>query len=375
MVIAVDTRFLQSDEMPELREFTKEVFTRLAAQHPEHAFIFFIDDKADKETALLNNISTVVLTPKPVNFLLYKWWYDVKVSRALKKNKASLFIATYGLGSLTTAIPQILIIRDLSFLEKPAYFPFNSFSFYKKYIPYFIKKSKAVVALSSSIKQQLVNLFKMKEEEVYKISGSVNKLFKPIEWHEKELIKEQYAAGCEYFVFTGGLYAVHNLLHVLKAFSIFKKWQKTNMKLVIITGGEVDFEKVFNKIQTYKYRNEIFIRNDTSLTQKASIVAAAYAMIFPSFYDGFATPVIEAMKCGVPVITADNTSMMEIAANAALYADPANPKAIADQMKKIFKDEQMRSELIEAGKQRVDLFDWDKTAAALYTLVEQIVCK
>lgn len=122
MRIAVDARLLQSSEMPELSEFTKEVFTRLAEQRTQHQFIFFVDSAFSGSITFSQNVTVVAITPAPTNILLYKWWYDIKLTLALKRNKADIFVATYGLGSLTTSVPQVFIIRDLAFLRKKKLF-------------------------------------------------------------------------------------------------------------------------------------------------------------------------------------------------------------------------------------------------------------
>ncbi|MCW3110178.1 MAG: glycosyltransferase family 1 protein [Segetibacter sp.] len=375
MRIAVDTRFLHSDEMPELRNFTREVFGQLAVQHPEHEFIFFTDSASYGDLNSLKNVTTITITPKPTNVLLHKWWYDVRLSLALKKYKANIFIATYGLASLTTSIPQILIVRDLAFLKKRIYSPRNNYFYYKKYSSAFIKKSKSIVTLSNFVKEELAARYQVKKEAVQTLGSGTSASFKPIEWEEREEIKAQFAQGCEYFVFTGGLHPRANLLNLLKAFSIFKKWQKTNMKLVITGRFDTAFEKELDKLNSYKYRNEVFIKRDLSQTEMSAVVAASYAMIFPSYYEGLAMHVLDAIQCEVPLITSGNSSMSEIAGDAALYADPAKPEEIAEQMKKIFKDEQLRNKLIEAAKGRAKLFSWNKTAALLWQVIEQVVSK
>lgn len=375
MRIAVDTRFLQADDKPELRNFTQEVFIRLALQHTKHDFIFITDSKISGAVTLPKNVTTVTLTPRPTNVFLYEWWYHVKLALAIKKYKADIFIATYGLGSLTTSVPQVLIIRDLAFLQKRAYFSYNSYSFYKRYTARFIKRSKSVVSLSDFIKEELAAHYKINKQTIQTITAGTDSSFKAIDFEEREVIKEQFAEGCEYFVFTGGLHPGANLLNVLKAFSIFKKWQKTNMKLIVTGTFDPAFEKDLEKLNSYKYRNEVFIKKGLSQIELSSVVAASYAFIFPSYYEGFAMPVLNAMQCRVPVITSANSSMSEIAGDAALYADPDKPDDIARQMKNIFKDEQLRNKLIEAGKARSELFSWDKTTSLLWKVIEEAVSK
>lgn len=374
MRIAFDARFLESNKMPEARDFTNEVFGRIAKQHPEHHFIFFVDSVLTKPAGLPENVTVITIKQKLVNAVMYKWWYDVRLAIALSKYKADLFVGSYGLISLRTSLPQILIVRDLSFLHKSYYSPYNSHTFYRRFTHFFIKKAKAIVTLSDFIKEELINRYKP-ASAIQAIGSGVDDFYKPVEWEERESIKQQFAEGCEYFVFTGGLHPRANFLNALKAFSIFKKWQKSNMKLVVAGKFTDSLDKDLEKLHSYKYRNDVIIKRDASNEQMASIIAASYAMIFPSFYEGFATPVLAAIRCEVPVITSSNSSMSEIAADAALYADPYKPQEIAEQMKLIFKDEQLRNKLIEASKQRSELFSWNKTAALLWQVIEEALSR
>lgn len=374
MRIAVDTRLLQSAEMPETAEFTREVFTRVAEQQPRHQFIYFVDSVLSQPYTFPNNVTVVAITPAPSNILLYKWWYDVKLTLALKKNKADIFVASYGLGSLATSVPQIFIIRELAFLKGKNYFPYNSYFFYKKFTSGFVKKAKVLVTLSDFLKQELVSLFKVNKDSIQTIGAAVSEPLKPITWEQKEQIKERYTQGCEYFIFVNSIHQT-SLLTTIKAFSIFKKWQKTNMKLLVTGNCNEATKKELQKLTTYKYKDDIVLKEQISKEEKQLIIAAAYAMIFTSFYEGFATPVLEALQSGVPVITLKNSSMSEIAGAAGLYIDNTNPADIAEQMKTVFKDEQLRSRLTEAGIQRAATYDWNKTATVLWKVIEQAVCK
>jgi glycosyltransferase involved in cell wall biosynthesis len=372
MRIAVDTKFLPANEVHDY--FIKKLFCRLAKVHKDHQFIFFLDKPIDALPALPLNVTPVVITPEPTNFILYKWWYDVKVPSALKKHKADVFICTYGLCSLHTKIPQLLIVHNLSFLHDSVFFPKNSLSFYKKYTLQFLRTAAVIATFSDFVKKEISGKYAISQQQIIVIETAAPSSFKPLLWEEREKVKEQYAQGCEYFVLTGSIQPLNNLINLLKAFSIFKKWQKTNMKLVIAVKSE-EYKAQSEKLKSYKYKNDIHLAENLSLAELAQLTAGAYAMIFTPLYEGFGQAVLEAMQCEVPVITSIESSMAEIAGDAALYADPAKPEEIAEQMKQIFKDEKLRNKLVAAGKERIKLYNWNKTIALTWQAIEKAVSR
>ncbi|WP_018616134.1 glycosyltransferase family 4 protein [Segetibacter koreensis] len=372
MRIAVDSRIFQKDEVQ--NSFIKEIFFRLANHYSEHLFIFLFDKPIDSLPALPENVTPVIITPAPSNLLSYKWWYDFKVPRALKKCKADVFVGASGLCSVTPSIPQVLMVSDLSFLHYPAFFPKENLSFYKKFTPVFLKKAIAVATFTDFVKKEITGTYPVPEEKITVIDIAADNSLKPVLWEEREKVKEEYAKGCEYFVFNSGLNPRRNLVNLLKAFSIFKKWQKSNMKLLVTIHRE-EYKDQLEKLNTYKYKNEVILANNLSKDQLAIVKASAYAMIFPSSYEGFDVAVLEAMKSEVPVITSAGSSMAETAGEAAFFADIKDPNEIADQMKRVFKDEQLRNKMIVAGKERAKMFSWDKTITLTWQLIQQAVSK
>lgn len=372
MRIAVDAGFLKTDETTGF--FIKEIFFRLAKQHAEHQFIFLLSVPVNALPDLPGNVIPVIITPAPTNFILYKWWYDIKVPSALKRYKADVFVCTRGLCSLTSKIPQVLIVQNFAFLKYPAFFDKSSLLFYKKYTSRFLKKAAAIASFSDFTKKEIISTYAVPEQKITVINIAADSAYKPLDWEERERIKEQYAQGCEYFIFTGDRNSAKNLIHLLKAFSIFKKWQKTNMKLVI-TINSSGYKDQSEKLNSYKYKKEISLAENLSVQELAKVTAGAYAMIYPSLFEGFGLPVLEALLCEVPVITSAGSSMSEVAGEAGLYADPESPEEIAEQMKRIFKDEALRNKLISVGKERARAYSLDKTVAAAWLLIQQAVSK
>ena len=125
------------------------------------------------------------------------------------------------------------------------------------------------------------------------------------------------------------------------------------MKLVLAGRLAWKYESFTESLKSYKYRDDVILTGYLPEEELAGLTAAAYAMVYPSLYEGFGLPVAEAMQSGVAVITSSNSAMQEIAGEAALYADPTDINAIADQLKRIYKDETLRSELTVKGLEPV----------------------
>ncbi len=180
-------------------------------------------------------------------------------------------------------------------------------------------------------------------------------------------IKEKHADGNEYFLFTGKV-RLDNLLNVLKGFSVFKKLQKSNMQLLIASQNEITKE-ILEMLRLYKYKSEVKIL-DVDKKTLAAITGAAYAFVYP-FAQGGYSHLLEAMRCDVPVLTSNTGCMPEVCGDAALFFDYKNHKDIADKMMFIYKDEKLRQQLLDKGKEQIKKYSWDKTAELLWESIEK----
>ena len=375
MRIAVNARFIVPGQLEGYGYFTREVFFMLANNHPEHQFIFFFDHPFDATLVFPKNVTPVIVSPKARHALSFRWWFDVKIPLALKKYKADVFVSPDGFCSLLTNVPQVLVIHDLAFILHPKFIPLIHRVFYKRYTPMFIKKAAVIATVSEFSKNDIIDQYQVEASKIINVFSAAKSIFQPVEWEEKDAIKMKYADGCEYFVFVGGIHPRKNLLNLLKAFSLFKKRQRTNMKLLIAGRLAWDFEKITEKMETYKFRNDVKLLGYLSEEDLAKLVAAAYALVYPSYFEGFGVPIIEAMQSHVPVITSNTSSMPEVGEDAALYADPADAADIADQMKRIFTNENLRSKLVEKGKVVAKKYSWQQTSQLMWQAIQQAVSK
>ncbi len=366
MVIAVNTRLWTEDRMNEFDFFAKELILLLTEQHREHHFYFLFDRPHKHEFVSFENVTSLIITPAVTNLVLSKYWFDIKLPAALKKIKADVFFSPDGICSLTTKLPQCLLIPDLAFLHQPALHKKIQVLFNKKYTPKFLKKANKIITISESIKKDITYHYKIDTDKIEVIYQAVSPYFRPLTSEAKQTIKEKYTEGKEYFVYSGIIAPHKNIINLWKAFSLFKKRQRSNWKLVLsgkTVGKNDDFLEL---LKTYKHRDDIVLTGMVAKDESAKIIGAAYAVIHPSLYVIHGSLALQAMKCNVPFLASANTITEGVAGNAALYFDGSNPGDIAEKLMIIYKDESLRYELIEKGKQIASEYALQRTADLLW---------
>ena len=369
MIIAVNTRLLLVDSQEGYGNFIYETFKRITKQHPEHQFIFIFDRQYDKKFIFESNVTAVIAGPAARHPLLWKLWYDVRIPAILKKYKADVFISCDGFCSLATKVPQCLVVHDLAFIHYSSFIRKSALLFYRRYIPRYLNKATVIATVSEFSKQDIIAKYKTEAAKINVVFNGVKEIFQPVSKDEKEATKNHYTDGKEYFVYAGAIDPRKNLLNLLKAFSVFKKRQQTNMKLVLAGRLAWKYGSFKESLKSYKYRNDVVMTGYAEEAEMVKIIGSAYGMIYPSLFEGFGVPVLEAMRCEVPVITSSGSAMQEIAKGAALYAVAKSYTDIADKMMLLYKDEGLRKELIQKGRQVADEYNWDKTAELLWQTI------
>jgi len=362
MNIALNAKHLLKNYRDGYGNFIYECFIRITKQYPQHTFIFIFDKLFDSSLIFSSNVIPVIVGPSAKNLLSLTLWYNYKIPLVLKKYKADLFVTAEAC-SLRTKVPQLLIIHDLTFLDHSSFASKKYLNYYEKYIAKFLNKATIIAALSNFCKKNILKDYKIDTNKIDVMYCSANEIFSPIDFNEREKIKEQHSRGNEYFLFIGNLHEGKSLFNILKAFSIFKKWQKSSMHLLMSSGPALKAEEA-QILRSFKYKEDVKILTPShELTQ---IIASAYAMVDFSYYESFGVHSLEAMKCNVPLIIGNEGVMSEICSDAALFANYKDHNDIAEKMMMIFKDEKLRKDLIDKGSELVKKYTWQSTVELLW---------
>lgn len=183
---------------------------------------------------------------------------------------------------------------------------------------------------------------------------------------EREEVKSRYAGGKEYFFALVSGKGHGDMLNVLKAFSLFKKRQQSNMQLVVAVGSAGSGESWQEKMSTYKYREAVHIYDRLGEEAREVLAAAAYAVLSAVDADDLGARLLSAWQAGVPAILRTGSPLIEMAGEGALYADPVDAAALAGQLMSIYKDEVLRGQLVASGYSRLRSFEPDRPVMAVW---------
>jgi glycosyltransferase involved in cell wall biosynthesis len=370
MKIAVNTRLLLPNRLEGIGTFTHNVLRRMVLDHPEHEFYFIFDRPYSQDYIYADNVTPIVVGPPARHPLLYLIWFELSVQRVLHKLKPDVFLSPDGYLSLRSSIPQVPVIHDLNFEYFPEFFSWIDRKHFQFFFPRFARKARRVATVSQFSKDDLVRLYGIDKSLIDVVYAGVDPLYTQVDQHAVEEFKKTTTGGQDYFVFVGGLYLRKNLSTIIRAFDAFKERTGSPVKFVIAGKSYAETKPLFDLHKTLKHKDDILFLGRIEPREKIPVLlGGALSLVYVSLLEGFGLPIAEAMSCGTPVVTGNITAMAEIAADAAVLADPYDYTSIASAMQTVAESPDLRAQLRTAGLQRATEFTWQRTADALWECI------
>ena len=268
--------------------------------------------------------------------------------------------------SLGTPVPTLTVIHDINF----EHFKDNLRPSHQRYMTYFspqfARYSTRIATVSEYSKKDIADTYHIKYDKIDVVYDGAHAGYHPLDEKEKKLTRIQYAKGHRYFIFISTIIKRKNLATLLTAFDLFKKSDQDGMKLVVV-GHRVwwkdELKRAYDQMH---HKDDVLFVGRAEPEVLAQLLASATALVYPSFYEGFGIPILEAFQAETPVITSNCTSMPEVAGNAALLITPTDVEGLADALKRTATDSNLCRQLIENGREQRKLFSWDTTAEKLW---------
>ena len=261
-------------------------------------------------------------------------------------------------------LKTIATIHDLAFKNFPETFPQKDLSQLNLLTDWAVKKSDKIIAVSQSTKKDILKFYpKIKEEKIKVIyHGFDSELFENSYSQElKGSVLEKYnLKDKNYLLYVGAIQPRKNLIALIKAFEIFKKKNPSDLKLVLAGGKAWQWEDTIKAVERSFHKDDIILTGSVPFAELPILYNCAGIFIYPTLYEGFGITTLEAFASGVPVIVANNSSLPEVAGEAAQYFDANKPEELAEKISKVLDDKNLQEEMIAKGKKQLQKFSWEK---------------
>ena len=367
-----------------LGNYIRSLIAILTSQYPQHDYTLF----APKKTSLFNDRdfkNTKSIFPVTLSGKLFPaFWRSRLMVNDIVKEKIDIFHGVSNQlprGIQNTNVKTVVTVHDLIYERFPETYPFDQRYVHRWQIKYACKIADAVVAISNQTKADLIHYYHVPEQKITVCYQSCNPIFQCIiSEDEKSNVKKRYKLPDQYFLFVSSIAPRKNLISVCEAMIRIKN--ENNFPLVVIGNGKKDKEKAKQLMADNGMSDKLILLNELPESKDADFTTAkdfpaiyqqAIALVYPSIFEGFGAPLLEAMYSGIPVISSNTSCLPEVGGDAAIYFDPFDIKAIAENLIQVSTDPQLRKLMIEKGFEQVKKFTQAQYAKDIMNVYNKIL--
>lgn len=383
MKIGIDIRCLSEGRRTGVEEYSLNLLEKILKEDNDNKYVLFLNSwkKPKLEIDFLKNHKNVELKisrfpNKILNFFL--WYFNWPKLDKLIGGVDVFFMPNLNFVALSLKVKLILTVHDLSF----EYYP-ETFSWKRRLWHIFINPQKIirradkVLAVSDSTRNDLIGFYKINPAKVETVYNGVGEVFGRIDRNDSRLlkIKEKYALPFNFILFLGTFEPRKNIGGIVRAYERMRQEggsQLEKYKLVIAGSEGWKSAKLKREIKKSSLAKDIYQVKFIDEEDKVFVYNLAALFVYPSFFEGFGLPPLEAIKCGVPVIVSDNSSMVETVGEAGILTDAFSADEIALAMKEFLIDKELKNEFYPAGIRQAQKFTWTKAAKKFLEIVKKI---
>jgi glycosyltransferase involved in cell wall biosynthesis len=270
---------------------------------------------------------------------------------------------------------KVVTIHDMAFKRFPQTVRFRTKCLLNLNLHKAVKRADRIVAVSEFTKNEILAFYPYSAEKIKVVYNGVNtqKYNAAIAPAEIAPARKRYGVPEDYILYVGTLEPRKNIERLIRAYDQVKK-RYADFPVLVLAGGKGWLcENIFQTVKDLRLEKDIVFTGYVDDRAKPCLMAGARCFCFPSLYEGFGMPVLEAMACGTPTLTSRNSALTEVAGDAALLADAFSVESIADALEKLCFDETLRAELRQKGLERAERFSWRKAAELLHTIYKEVI--
>lgn len=360
MRIGINGRFLLARQTGVQRVAYNLVDAILKLDRENQYFVFTSSDDLAHHNWRYDNVTIVRSKLRQGSLIRNIIWEQVTLPRLAKRYNIDILHSPANMAPIFYRGLSIVHVHDLCFLVNPKWYSLVFRTWYRLVIPYVMRAATKVITNSNNSRNDILQYYDIPPNKVSLIYWAVDELF------QRALVDPKPDVD-DYILCVGSLEPRKNINNLVLAFLRVRALNpKLRTRLVLIGATSRLFAE--SGLDFSGLEDDILVKGFVSDLQLRSYYRHARAVVYPSLYEGFGLPPLEAMACGAPVITSDTSSLPEVVGNAAVLVDPHNPNEIASAIDRVLKNPEFSAELVRRGTERVKEFNWGNVARRVVSL-------
>ena len=353
--------------------YTDALAHSLADIHSDHEYVLLspFDFAFDASAGHPKNLSKLFL---PMRSVFRKWWL-VGLPALLQLTPLDLFHGTNYCIPVYAPCPTVVTIHDLSLFTQAHTHEQANVTRGRRRIPLMARRASAIIAPSEWTRREIVEHLGISPNRIRVIHEAARREMRPLGAEECRPVLEKHGLRAPYLLYVGTIEPRKNLVTLIRAYDELLRATPHRPQLVLAGGRGWLFDEVFQLVEQLKLQEMIRFTGYVEDADLPALYSAAQIFLYPSLYEGFGLPPLEAMACGAPVIASNASSLPEVVGEAGLLHAPEDAPELTRAMARLLDDDAARTHFIQAGARQAARFSWERAARETQTLYEDVIAK
>lgn len=382
MRIGIDARFLTHPQAGGFKTYSENLIMALGQIDSENEFILYVDRQPDENTRLPNRANFEVRSvPGTLPLVGMPWREQVRLSRQASRDRLDLLHAPCLTAPLRVTCPLVVTLHDMIWYSLKEFANNKPWSAQRKVMEMYVRfvteraarNAAAILTVSQSAKDSIVEHLSIPADTIFVTYEAADSIYRQVDDAAQiEELREKYKLDSRFILTIGSADPRKNTSTLVQAYSLLPVTLQQKFRLVVIWTHHFLAAELAKQVETLCLKDRVDFLQHVSNDDLALIYNAASLFVFPSKYEGFGLPLLEAMACGTPVIAADNSSIPEVAGDAAILVAADDAETMAKQMEKLLNDQALQNSLTEKGLEQASRFSWTNCGQQTLEVYEKV---
>lgn len=367
MLIGIDASRAAPQERTGTENYSLNLIRHLLALESGHRYRLYFNRPPTAELFPMAADLELRVMPFP------RLWTHLRLSWEMVRQPPDMLFVPAHVLPLVHPRASVVTVHDLGYLYYPrAHRPLDRL-YLDLSTRYNARNASRVIAVSQTTRDDLVRHYGIEPDKIAVVYSGCDEAMRPVKDEATiERAKARYGIQGDYILYMGTLQPRKNLRRLLEAYAILKKQANRAETPCLVIAGRRGwlYDQIFQQVERLGLEAEVIFPGYVPQDDLPALLGGAHLFAFPSLYEGFGLPVLEAMACGTPVLCSNVSSLPEVAGNAALLINPLDVESMAEAMNRLLQDEGLRAQLVERGLRQVRRFSWDRCACETLAVLE-----